>query len=69
MKQQVAGFIKDNEELISFIGNTVGTVLNYLVEFSRATYALMKPFIEVINYILGGVNEVLKFFNEGLQEA
>lgn len=68
-KQQVTGFIKDNEELISFIGNLVGTTLNYVIEFGRLLYLSMKPVIDIISVILKGVNEVLKFLNEGLTEV
>lgn len=68
-KQQVTGFIKDNEELISFIGNLVGTTLNYVIEFGRVLYLTMKPVIDIISVILKGINEVLKFLNEGLTEV
>lgn len=68
-KQQVTGFIKDNEELISFIGNLVGTTLNYVIEFGRVISLTMKPVIDIISVILKGINEVLKFLNEGLTEV
>ena len=68
-KQHVAGFIQDNQELISFFGNLIGTILNYIIEFGRLVYLSMKPVIDLINMILKGVNEVLKFLNEGLTEV
>lgn len=69
MKQQVADFISTNEELIAFVGNTLGTVLNAVVETGRLAYSIMKPFIELANYAFGALNKVISFFNDGLHEA